>query len=95
MDADALQTGTGNSAIESTVVAGIIAGMGILVLTASVLIALYCTIAIGMLIGAVTGIVVLQGASTLSVPRRRGFCGRVLRTWQTGVQRPKATDLCK
>jgi len=57
----ALQTGTGNSAIESTVVAGIVAGIVILVLTANVLIAVYCTVAIGLLIGAVTGIVVLQG----------------------------------
>lgn len=59
----ALQLGTGESALQSTVVAAIIAGIVILVLTANVLVALYCTIAIGLVIGLVTGIVVLYGWS--------------------------------
>lgn len=47
-----LQTGTGDSAVESTMVAGIIAGIVILLLTANVLIALYSTAVIALVIGA-------------------------------------------
>ena len=54
---------TGKSAIDSTIVAGIVAGVVILVLTTNVLIALYCFATIALIIGAVTGIVVLQGWS--------------------------------
>ena len=39
----------------------VIAGVVILLLTSNVLVAAYCALAIGLLIGAVTGIVVLEG----------------------------------
>ena len=72
----------------ASVIAGVVAGIVILLLTANVLVALYCTAVIALIIGAVTGIAVLQGwtlgiiesvilISPMRVPSREPFtmCG--------------------